>query len=247
MKAWRQGCPYAVKVLFDTGEMTEIIDLRFRLETEILEGLNHHRIPRLVESFTHEGIRYIVQDFIHGFPLSYFIGTGRRFSEEEVKSILIQLLGILNGLQSPLQKGKGVVHRDLRLSNLLFNNNKIYLIDFGHARYLDMTGYAVCPDPPTSSSDKPNTSEAYRYQKPGPDTYRLLRREISPRSDFFGAGVVAVDLFTNWIEDESQFQQPWEEVLPLSLPFKRYVKKLLFQGGGFSSAAEALDELTILQ
>lgn len=74
---------------------------------------------------------------------------------------------------------------------------------------------------------------------PGAHTYQLLRREISPRSDLFGAGVVAVDLFTNWVEDESLFEESWEQVLPLSQPFKIFIRKLLSRDG-FASAAEAL-------
>ena len=33
--------------------------------------------------------------------------------------------------------GEGVVHRDIRLPNILFNNNRIYLVDFGLARWMD--------------------------------------------------------------------------------------------------------------
>lgn len=78
---------------------------------------------------------------------------------------------------------------------------------------------------------------------PGAETYRLLRTEISPRSDLFGAGVIAADLFTSWVEDESLFNRPWQEVLPLSSLFTHFLQKLFSRKDGFTSAAEAMDYL----
>lgn len=226
--------------------------MRFQLEAEILRRIVHPRIPGLVETFSSGNIHYIVQEFIEGPPLSYLMDTGYRFCEAEVKGIVWRLLSMLNDLHCPPQKETAVVHRDLRLSNLLLQNDKLYLIDFGFARFLDPSQFVFCPDPPGSESGEssdpaatlPGRAEEPRSQKkPGAETYRLLRREVSPRSDLFGAGVVAVDLFTNWVEDESLFKLPWEEVLPLSGPFVVFLEKLLSRENGFETAAEAVEYL----
>ena len=225
----------------------------FELESEILRRVDHPQIPGLVEAFSTGDVHYIVQEYIEGLPLSSLLDTGRRFSEAEVKSIISQLLSILHGLHRPVQKENAVIHRDLRLSNLLLKDGQVFLIDFGFARFLDPSQFAFCPDPfdYKFGGNESSEDEAPKHVKdlpsikkiPGAKTYKLLRREISPRSDLFGAGVVAVDLFSSWVEDEALFERPWQEVLPLSGPFVAFLQKLLSREDGFDSAAEALEYL----
>ncbi len=76
--------------------------------------------------------------------------------------------------------------------------------------------------------------------RPGTRTYALLRKEVSPRSDLFGTGVIGLDLFTNWIEDETLFQKSWREILPASNTYKDLIKTLLNQGTQSISAADVL-------
>ena len=73
-----------------------------------------------------------------------------------------------------------------------------------------------------------------------------MRTEISPRSDLFGVGIVGVDLFTNFVEDESQFELPWDKVLTMSDSFMFFLKKLLSRKKGFETAEEALNYLESL-
>lgn len=224
--------------------------LRFQLEVEILGCLNHPRIPRLVEAFSEAGVHYIVQELIPGYPLSYHLNMGRLFLEEEIRELLIQLFSILVNLHKTEGEKKAVIHRDLRLSNLLIHDEKLYLIDFGLANFQEPGDFPLCPDPPLDSkSSGPETSPPSNQnrRKPGDATYRILRREISPRSDLFGAGVVAIDLMTNWVENESDYKKPWQEVLPLSPEFKEFLEKLMSQEGGFANAIEALHVLKDLK
>jgi len=205
---------------------------RLSLEGEILSELDHPGIPRFVEAFCHEGVDYLVQEYVEGYPLSYYIVKGWRFSEEEVWSILFQLLGILEYLHEPRGKRLPVVHKDLRLSNVFWSDNRVSLIDFGHAgRFTGETRrMAPLPDAPAIGSAR----------HPGKGTYRLLRKEVSPRSDLFGAGVVALDAFTNWIDDEELFQRPWQEIFPASDFLRGFIERLLMPDRQFGSAREAL-------
>lgn len=220
--------------------------MQFKQEIEILSRISHSQIPRFVEAFSLNGVNYIVQEYIEGLPLSYLIDNGNRFSEAEVKDMLSQILLILNDLHNPAEKKNAVIHRDLRLSNLLLKNSKIYLVDFGLARFVDPTQFPYCLD--ASESNRSKDSYRLRTQKkPGIYTYRLLRKEISPRSDLFGVGVVAVDIFTSWVEDNSLFELPWEDVLPLSDPFIVFLHKLLSRKGCFETAENAIRYLNTIQ
>jgi serine/threonine protein kinase len=203
------------------------------LEGHILSRLNHPRIPRFIEAFTHEGVDYLVQEFLNGYPLSYYVANGRRFTEEEAKGILFQLLEILAYLHEPEKTRRAVIHRDLRSSNLFWRRDKVYLVDFGGARYFD--GKVEQPASLPRASDVKMSD-----RRPGTRTYAHFRKEVSPRSDLFGTGVVGLDLFTNWIEDETLFQRPWREILPASDAFKALIETLLNQGAESISAVEVL-------
>ena len=203
------------------------------LESHILSHLNHPGIPRFIDAFSHDGVDYLVQEYMSGYPLSYYIVNGKRFTEEEAKRILFQLLEILVYLHEPEETRLAVIHRDLRLSNLFWFDDKVYLVDFGCARYFDGK-----KEQPANGPDRADMKMSDR--RPGTRTYALLRKEVSPRSDLFGAGVVGLDLFTNWIEDEALFQKPWQEILPASDTFKALIETLLNQGTQSISAADVL-------
>jgi serine/threonine protein kinase len=203
------------------------------LESHILSHLNHPGIPCFIDAFSHDGVDYLVQEYMNGYPLSYYIVNGKRFAEEEAKRILFQLLEILAYLHEPEEMRLAVIHRDLRLSNLFWFDDKVYLVDFGCARYFDGK-----KEPPAKGPDR--TDMKISNHRPGTRTYALLRKEVSPRSDLFGAGVVGLDLFTNWIEDETLFQRPWQEILPASNTFKDLTETLLNQGAQSISTADVL-------
>lgn len=224
----RDNKSYALKALIP-GKTENDLDR----ESHILSRLNHRRIPHFIEAFSHNGVDYLVQEFIGGYPLSYYIVKGKRFTEEESKQILFQLLEILAYLHEPEKTRVAVIHRDLRLSNLFWFEDNVYLVDFGCARYFD--GKTEVP------ADKPDISDMKMSERrPGTGTYVLFRKEVSPRSDLFGAGVVGLDLFTNWIEDEALFQEPWQEILPASDSFKVIIETLLNQGTESLSAVNML-------
>jgi len=205
----------------------------FDHEKHILSELNHPGVPQFIEAFTHNGINYLVQEFISGYPLSYYIMKEKRFSEEEAKRILFQLLDILVYLHEPERKRLPIVHRDLRLSNVFWCSDKVYLIDFGFACYFEGK-----PEYPAENRSKTDVKMSCR--RPGEQTYALLRKEVSPRSDLFGAGVVGLDLFANWIEDEKLFQKPWQDILPASDSYKFFIERLLEPENQFKTAGDAL-------
>ncbi len=240
--------------MFNNTEENHDFSPCFQLEKEILERITCKRVPSFIESFSLGDVYCIVQEYIPGWPLSYLIDTGCRFSEQEVRNILVKLFTILTELHCPLAKENAVIHRDIRLSNLLLNKGELYLVDFGLARFFDPLQFSLCHDlAETASSENALKivshfhSERMKGQNiPGYETYSQLRGEISPRSDLFGAGVVAVDLFINHVEDETQFELPWEKVLNLSDSFVSFIKRLLSRSDGFETSKEALEYLESL-
>ena len=70
-----------------------------------------------------------------------------------------------------------------------------------------------------------------------------MRGEVSPWSDIFGAGVVILDLFANWITDGEDFERPWQEIFPGSDRLKSFIERMLLPEIQFASAREASDWL----
>jgi serine/threonine protein kinase len=108
----------------------------FEREAQVLQALNHPRIPRYRDYFsldkeTGAGIPWfgLVQDYIPGFSLQELLEQGKRFSEKQVRGIATEILKILIYLH---ELSPPVLHRDIKPSNLIWGKDKqIYLVDFG--------------------------------------------------------------------------------------------------------------------
>ncbi len=108
----------------------------FEREAQVLQALNHPRIPRYRDYFsldreTGAGIPWfgLVQDYIPGFSLQELLEQGKRFKEKQVRKIAKDILKILIYLH---ELSPPVLHRDIKPSNLILGEDKeIYLVDFG--------------------------------------------------------------------------------------------------------------------
>lgn len=108
----------------------------FEREAQVLQSLNHPRIPRYrdyfdIDKHAGEGVPWfaLVQDYIPGFSLQESLEQGKRFSEKQVRAIATEILEILVYLH---QLSPPVLHRDIKPSNLIFGKDEhVYLVDFG--------------------------------------------------------------------------------------------------------------------
>ncbi|MEG4026238.1 serine/threonine-protein kinase [Microcoleus sp. S13C4] len=108
----------------------------FEREAQVLQALNHPRIPRYRDYFSLEreagaGLPWfgLVQDYIPGFSLQELLEKGQKFSEKQVRKIATEVLEILIYLH---ELSPPVLHRDLKPSNLIWGEDQhVYLVDFG--------------------------------------------------------------------------------------------------------------------
>ncbi|NMG08343.1 serine/threonine-protein kinase [Brasilonema sp. UFV-L1] len=111
----------------------ELIQKRFQREAIILEELGgtSHQIPTLYAYFQKFEQFYLVQEWIDGQTLFQKVQTSGTFSENEVVSILLSLLDILEDIHD-----KGIIHRDIKPDNIILRSSdgKPVLIDFGAVR-----------------------------------------------------------------------------------------------------------------
>jgi len=108
----------------------------FEREAQVLQALNHPRIPCYRDYFSlgreaGAGLPWfgLVQDYIPGFSLQELLEQGHKFSDEKIRKFSIEVLEILIYLH---ELNPPVLHRDIKPSNLIWGDDKhIYLVDFG--------------------------------------------------------------------------------------------------------------------
>lgn len=102
-------------------------------EAVILSKLRDKRIPELLGVINEKSFYALVLELKPGITLKDMLFKhNHKFSDEEIFDIGIKIINIIKYLHE-----NGVVHRDIRIPNVLFDNKEIYLIDFGLARFAD--------------------------------------------------------------------------------------------------------------
>ncbi|MEY4789093.1 MAG: hypothetical protein RLZ61_1311 [Planctomycetota bacterium] len=108
---------------------------RFEREADILKNLNNPNIVRLFGIGKFKGLRYYAMEVIDGDTLEAVLLRKGAFSWDETIDLGKQ---ICNALQHA--HDNGVIHRDIKLSNLMVTKQGILkLTDFGIAKDLDGT------------------------------------------------------------------------------------------------------------
>ena len=103
-------------------------------EIEILRNLDYPNIVKYFETYEDENYIHIVMEYIQGDSLYNLLKNNNNqkihFKEKEIKKIILTLLKVVSFLHK-----KKIVHRDLKLENILFSIPNDYsslkLIDFG--------------------------------------------------------------------------------------------------------------------
>ena len=106
-------------------------------EAVILSKLKDIRIPELLGVINQKSFYGYVLELKPGNTVKDLLFKHKhRFSDEEFYNIGLQLIHIIEHLHE-----NGIVHRDIRIPNVLVDNENVYLIDFGLARFVDSNEY----------------------------------------------------------------------------------------------------------
>ena len=206
----------------------------FEREAQILQQLDHPRVPRCRAQFSLEpvaGVAWcgLVQDYIPGTSLQQLLNQGYRFSETEVQQIateVLEILADLHGLCPP------VLHRDLKPSNLILTpEQQIYVVDFGAGQ-----NQAI------ATGGSFTVVGTYGYTP-----MEQFGGRTVPASDLYALGATLVHLLTG-IDPadlpQRQLQLQWHAHAPSSLSpsLARWIDRLIAPAveQRFSSAEQAL-------
>lgn len=121
-----------IKLLgFVGGVQWETLKL-FEREAQVLQQLEHPRIPKYHDDFClNQGSLWfgLVQEYLPGSSLQELLHQGKKFTEQQIYQIAIDVLHILIDLH---ELNPPVLHRDIKPGNLIWGEDRqIYLVDFG--------------------------------------------------------------------------------------------------------------------
>ncbi len=160
---------------------------RFTQEAQAAARLQHENIVTIYESGESQGILYYVMQLIEGRSLQQVVRDAKEQVEQSEtnpishKTAATIILQAANGLEFAHQNG--VLHRDVKPSNLLSDSNdNVFVADFGLAKLVDTDSEF------TATGD---VVGSLRYL--APEAFEGIRDE---RADVFGLGLTLYELLT---------------------------------------------------
>ncbi|OKH27837.1 serine/threonine protein kinase [Chroogloeocystis siderophila] len=209
----------------------------FQREAEILKTVTHPAIPRYLDYFELDASHFkgfaLVQTYLPAKSLEEHLKAGAIFSESDVKQIATELLEILiylHGHQPP------VIHRDIKLSNILLTNSKknanVYLVDFGSVQTLA-----------AREGGTMTIVGTYGYMPPEQFGDRAV-----PASDLYSLGATLITLATGTHPADLPHRDgriQFEQATTLSAGFRRWLRRMTEPSldRRFTSARQALHAL----
>lgn len=99
----------------------------FENEISIISRLQHAHMPQFYEAFSVNGSLFYSMNYIEGINMEDLIfSTNKTFNEQEALAFILDLLPLIDHLHK-----RNIFHGDIRISNILMNKGKLFLIDFG--------------------------------------------------------------------------------------------------------------------
>jgi tetratricopeptide (TPR) repeat protein len=170
--------------LIDLPLATDLFRERFRMERQILAGLNHPLIARLLDGgVTCDQEPFLVMEYVDGVPI-------HRFCEDHRLSVAERLLlfkSVCEAVQFAHQNL--VVHRDLKPDNILvMEDGTPRLLDFGTAKLLSPSADGM------GSEFTRQGFQSFTPQYASPE--QVLGNPITTASDTYSLGVLLYLLLT---------------------------------------------------
>ena len=132
----REGADFEQRVavkLLRRGLYSEVEQRLFRRERQLLAGLDHPNIARLIDGgVTAAGIPYLVIEYVDGEPITSHAGA-RGMNVRERLNLFLIVCRAVEAAHRAL-----IVHRDIKPSNILVAiDGTVKLLDFGIAKILE--------------------------------------------------------------------------------------------------------------
>jgi Tol biopolymer transport system component len=179
----------AVKVLAPNLSGDPEYRQRFEREARAVAALSHPHICSVYDIGTHDGVDYLVMEYLEGENLAARIAKGPLPIEEALRYAM-QIADALDQAHR-----HGVVHRDLKPSNVMLTKTGAKLLDFGLAKLYEPRETAPGNLTAPLTATTPLTGQGLivgtlQYMAPE----QLEGRESDARTDIFSFGLVLYEM-----------------------------------------------------
>jgi tRNA A-37 threonylcarbamoyl transferase component Bud32 len=183
-KGQADGQTVALKILPDDLAQDKQFRQRFEREGEMLTGLHHPNIVKMIASGTSEGTAFLAMEYVEGEELGRKLKSTGALSLDETRDIL-------QGLASALDYAhkQGLVHRDIKPSNVMLRRStdgetwEAVLMDFGVAKIREaQTGLT-------------GTGAIGTIDYMAPEQI-MASAQVDRRADIYALGVMAYEMLT---------------------------------------------------
>jgi serine/threonine-protein kinase len=175
-------------------------------EAQILSGLSHPQIARVLDVFVEDSRHYLLLEYVHGQDLRQLVKQHGGQSQDKVLSWAIDLAHILVYLHG---QDHPVIHRDLTPDNIVLRNDgTIVLIDFGAANEFIGTATGTLIG-----------KQAYIAPE-------QLRGKATPKSDFYALAGTLYFLLTGKDPIPLSVSRPSKQNIEIDPRFDELVAKL---------------------
>jgi tRNA A-37 threonylcarbamoyl transferase component Bud32 len=167
----------ALKVVDPSSHRNPTIGRRFVLEGKAVASLDHPAVVPVYDAGDHDGVLWMAMRLVEGRSVDQALAAGRRFRPDEVVAVVERIGSALDHAHS-----RGVVHRDVKPSNLLLEHDDPYrahLADFGIAATARSMGQYTT-----------GTLGTAAYMAPE----QVRPSEVGPPADIYSLGCVAYEL-----------------------------------------------------
>jgi serine/threonine protein kinase len=182
----------AVKVLSQRVLTRAESRKRFEREARVVASLNHAHICALHDVGQHDGLDFLVMEFVRGETLAARLARGALPLDLVLRHASEIAAALIDAHRA------GVVHRDLKPANIMLTDAGVKLLDFGLAKLQSFAADGDAVDEPTVSRHPDGlTSEGvivgtFQYMAPE----QLEGRSVDARTDLFAFGAVIYEMAT---------------------------------------------------